>query len=96
MGEKASNYVFYRPFHKLLIRAGLKGYRRYDMRHTGASWMVQNGCNIFVLQELMGHKNISTTRRYAHLERKQKQEAVDSISDQLGDEDGDPRNSKAA
>lgn len=39
----------------------------YAMRHTFASRLVQRGCHINVLKQLMGHKSIQTTMRYAHL-----------------------------
>lgn len=37
------------------------------LRHTCASRMVQRGVNLAVVQQWMGHSNIATTLRYAHL-----------------------------
>ena len=39
----------------------------HTMRHTFASWQVQAGMNLYVLQNLMGHKSFQMVQRYAHL-----------------------------
>jgi len=49
------------------------------MRHTFASWLVESGADLFTVQELMGHRNLSMTRRYAHLSMRHKREAVRRI-----------------
>lgn len=47
-------------------RAGVKGLRIHDLRHTCASMMVQNGTPIGLIKEILGHADIKTTMRYAH------------------------------
>jgi integrase len=37
------------------------------MRHTAASWLVQDGVPLYEVQALLGHESITTTQRYAHL-----------------------------
>lgn len=40
----------------------------YDLRHTYASWLVQGSVSIYTVKNLMGHSDISSTMRYAHLD----------------------------
>ena len=39
----------------------------HSLRHTFASWHVQNGTPLYTVAELMGHSTLEMTRRYAHL-----------------------------
>ena len=50
-----------------LQRAGIAEFRWHDLRHTWASWHVQAGTPLFVLQELGGWSSAEMVRRYAHL-----------------------------
>nr|WP_240116227.1 site-specific integrase [Erwinia endophytica] len=50
-----------------LRRAGIDNFRFHDLRHTWASWLVQSGTPISVLQEMGGWESIEMVRRYAHL-----------------------------
>lgn len=47
--------------------AGLAGLTPHDLRHSYASWLVQRGVPIEQVQDLLGHKYITTTQRYTHL-----------------------------
>ena len=49
-------------------RYGLEGYRFHDLRHTFASYLASSGqVDIYTLKELLGHKSLTMTQRYAHL-----------------------------
>jgi integrase len=50
-----------------LERAGIGDFRWHDLRHTRASWHVQQGTSLFALQEMGGWESASMVRRYAHL-----------------------------
>lgn len=50
-----------------LKRAEIQNFRWHDLRHTWASWHVQAGTPLFVLQELGGWESVEMVRRYAHL-----------------------------
>jgi integrase len=48
-------------------KAKIGGVTIHDLRHTYASWLVQDGVSIEALSELLGHASVITTQRYAHL-----------------------------
>ncbi|HHQ6022695.1 TPA: site-specific integrase [Enterobacter hormaechei subsp. steigerwaltii] len=50
-----------------LERAGIEDFRFHDLRHTWASWLIQSGVPLSVLQEMGGWESIEMVRRYAHL-----------------------------
>ncbi|HKJ95403.1 MAG TPA: site-specific integrase, partial [Gammaproteobacteria bacterium] len=52
---------------KALRRAGIRDFRWHDLRHTWASWHIQAGTPLYVLQELGGWQNADMVQRYAHL-----------------------------
>ena len=56
-----------KAWYAALGRAGIEDFRWHDLRHTWASWHVQNGTPLFVLQELGGWASTEMVRRYAHL-----------------------------
>ena len=48
-------------------RADIKDFRFHDLRHTAASLLAAGGCDIITLQNILGHKTLALTQRYAHL-----------------------------
>jgi len=67
-------------FKAALRRAGIENFRFHDLRHTFASHMIMRGATIKEVQEILGHKNISMTMRYAHLSQEHKKKAVNRLS----------------
>ena len=60
-------------------QAGLPELRVHDLRHSFASFLVNAGRSLYEVQELLGHADIRTTSRYAHLKRERLMEAVQVI-----------------
>jgi len=56
-----------RAWQRALKRSGIENFRWHDLRHTWASWLVQNGTPLYDLQEMGGWKSSEMVRRYAHL-----------------------------
>ena len=55
-----------KAWYAALDRAGIKDFRWHDLRHTWASWHVQQGTPLHALQELGGWESVEMVRRYAH------------------------------
>jgi site-specific recombinase XerD len=46
---------------------GLSDVRVHDLRHSFASWLVNSGRTLYEVQHILGHTQVKTTQRYAHL-----------------------------
>jgi site-specific recombinase XerD len=66
-------------FYPAREKADIKDFRWHDLRHTFGSRLVMKGTDIRTVQELMGHKDISMTMRYAHLAPRHLREAVEQV-----------------
>lgn len=64
--------------------ANLEGVRVHDLRHTFASVAAANGISLYFIGHLLGHRQVSTTQRYAHLAQATLHEAADSIGEAFG------------
>lgn len=51
----------------------------HTLRHTFASWLVENGTDIYYVQELLGHSDLKLTARYAHIGENSLRTAVQGL-----------------
>jgi len=69
--------------HILTARAKIKDFKFHDLRHTFASHLVIAGVDITTIKELLGHKTLTMTLRYAHLAPSHKVKTVNILNDSL-------------
>jgi len=70
-------------FRTALNKSGIKDVTFHTLRHTFASHLVMANVNLKTVQELLGHRTIQMTMRYAHLSAKHKQQAVNILQRRL-------------
>jgi integrase len=92
--ERKGDYVFcgLRPgrplvwielsFHNALEKSDIEDFKIHDLRHTFASNLIMAGVDLMTVKELLGHKTIEMTLRYAHLAPDHKMRAI-NILDQI-------------
>lgn len=72
------------PFwQRVRARAGLKDVRIHDLRHTFASATLGSGQGLPMIGKLLGHTQVQTTARYAHLASDSVRAAADLVSSTL-------------
>jgi site-specific recombinase XerD len=65
-----------KSFDTAIRKSGITDFRFHDLRHTFASNLVMEGLDIMTVKELMGHKDLTMSLRYAHLAPNHKTKAV--------------------
>ncbi|MCD6265273.1 MAG: site-specific integrase [Deltaproteobacteria bacterium] len=69
-----------KSFQASLKKAGIEDFRFHHLRHTFASHFVMRKGSLKDLQELLGHKTLAMTMRYAHLSQEHKKKAVNLLN----------------
>ena len=74
-----------------------KSPRVHDLRHTNASWLIQAGVPLTVIQRHLGHESIQTTvDRYGHLDRKSSRVVADVVGKALKPKKANSKQKNAA
>jgi integrase len=83
-----------RSFSRLLNRAGLRRIRFHDLRHSTATLLLEQGVDLVVIKELLGHAHIGVTAGvYAHVRLRLQRQAINALGNALDatdDDLGDP------
>ena len=74
----------HRAWNNARIAAGLPDVRMHDLRHSMASNMVNSGRSIYEVAKVLGHSQLKTTQRYAHLSQETLLEAMDAAAKATG------------
>jgi len=77
------HYEFFKPWKKALKQSAIVDFRFHDLRHTTASYLAQNGASLLEIADVLGHKQIQMTKRYAHLCIDHKQRLINSVMSNL-------------
>ncbi len=71
-------------WYRVRREAGIEHCRLHDLRHTHASQAVMSGVPVPVVSRLLGHSDVSTTFRYAHLGDRDVEAAAERIGQYIG------------
>ena len=61
-------------------RAGIADFRFHDLRHTFASWFVQDGGDLYRLSRILGHTTLQMSSRYSHLRTDDLHDEMDRVA----------------
>jgi integrase len=74
-----SRCILQNLFHEALKISGITDFRFHDLRHSFALSLVMSGHDLNTVRELLGHKDMTMTLRYAHLAPNLKKKAVETL-----------------
>lgn len=95
LNEQSTNYLFpgkipgkplqeiKKAWNTIKYRAELPDVRLHDLRHTHASHLVSSGLSLSIVGKLLGHTQVSTTQRYAHLADQPLREATEFFGNKI-------------
>lgn len=64
-------------------KAGLEHANFHDLRHSCASILLESGVDLYTIGKILGHMNVQTTQRYAHLQIEQQRTALNKLSSRV-------------
>ncbi len=79
-GRPVDQSTSIRRLHRACKDAGIREIGWHVLRHTFASHLAQSGANLIAVQNLLGHSDIRTTMRYAHIHGEVLRETIDILN----------------
>ncbi len=77
-GKRLTRQMIFIILKELAIKANIKkSIGPHTLRHSFATYLLKNGADLRVIQQLLGHESITTTEIYVHLDTSYLQEVVD-------------------
>ncbi len=76
---------------KAFKKVGLSDCTVHTFRHTHATRLIQNGLSVYEVKEILGHSDIKTTMRYAHLEQRDVSSRARDVINQLNQNGSKPK-----
>lgn len=87
-GDKLTRKGFFKILKQLLLEKGLNtNVSPHTLRHSFATHLLEYGADLRVIQEMLGHSDISTTKIYTHISNKKLKEDYDNYHPRNKEED---------
>lgn len=76
-------------------RSGIEDFRFHDLRHSFASWFVQDGGDLYRLSRILGHATLQMTARYGHLRTDDLHEELERVAERRSHKRSQERQTEA-
>lgn len=70
-------------FKNILQSAGITDFRFHDLRHTAASYLAMSGAQTLDIANILGHRTLAMTQRYAHLSAHHSQQVLENAETRM-------------
>jgi len=74
-----------KTWERIRVMAGIPDVRLHDLRHSFASEAIMGGVPLAIIGKILGHRQPTTTQRYAHLSDRVVRDAIEQTSNRIAD-----------